>query len=306
MQENNNQNQNQNYQPQQDPNNQYSGQPNYAPDYSQMGMQQQAQSNAEQAYGPRHVSLFTMFAKAFLGLCGGVFGSLILLLIFLASSSVLQPVLSPADTTGEQINPIFIVILMAMIFVTSLLSSMLTPFLLSLTERLRYPRIMTSIYQIFIMNLVIFIFVAPIYLTTSTTSIEFTAYAAGLQIILVSTAAALIMEIVNDDRYALLGVYTAIIGILVSTATNLFIFQILKSPTVLLFTALPITWGSIGFFQGVLSMIYYWYYLNWGNDFLAANTAYGNEYAGVSEEQAEIEAEQQLPDDKDGGDFFKS
>jgi hypothetical protein len=257
-------------------------------------------------YGPRQLSLFTVFAKTFLGLCGGMFGSLILLLIFLASSSILQPVLSPADAGTDQVNPIFIVILMAMIFVTSLISSMLSPLLLSYTERLRYPKIITSLYQIFIMNLVIFFFTAPIYLTTSTTSLEFTAYAAGLQIVLVAMASSLFMEIINDQRYPLLGVYTSLLGILVATAANVFIFQILKSTTVLLFAALPITWASIGFFQATLAMIYYWYYLNWGNDFLAANTAYGNEYAGVAEEQQEIEEEEKLPEDRNGGDFLKS
>jgi uncharacterized membrane protein len=125
----------------------------------------------EETYGPRPISLFTVFAKTFLGICGGMFGSLILLLIFLAASSVLQPVLSPADATNESVNPIFIVILMAMIFATSLISSILTPWLLSYTERLRYPRIVTAIYQIFIMNLIVFAFTAPIYLTTSTTSL---------------------------------------------------------------------------------------------------------------------------------------
>jgi hypothetical protein len=267
---------------------------------------QQYQQNGLQGevYGPRQVSLFTLFAKTFLGLCGGTFGSLILLLIFLASSSVLQPVLSPADATTETVNPIFMVILMAMVFVTSLISSLITPWLLSYTERLRYPRIVTAIYQIFIMNLIVFAFTAPIYLTTSTTSLEFTAYAAGLQIVMVSLAASLIMEILNDDRYPLLGVYTTIIGVLIATAANLFLYQIFKSATVLLFTALPITWGSIGFFQACLAMIYYWYYLNWGNDFLATTTSYGVEYAGVQEEVEE--AEEELPEDKAGGDFLKS
>jgi hypothetical protein len=154
------------------------------------------------------------------------------------------------------------------------------------------------------MNLIVFAFTAPIYLTTSTTSLEFTAYAAGLQIVMVSLAASLIMEILNDDRYPLLAVYTTVLGILVATATNLFLFQIFKSATVLLFTALPITWGAIGFFQAALAMVYYWYYLNWGNDFLASSTSYGVEYAGVQQE--EEQAEQELPEDKDGGNFFQS
>lgn len=271
-----------------------------------MPEQQAVYAPTSEAYGPRQVSLFVLFAKTFLGFCGGIFGSIVLLLIFLASSSILQPVLSPAEATTEQISPIFIVILMAMIFVTSLVSSMLSPLLLSYTERYRYPRIITAIYQIFIINLVIFLFVAPIYLTTSTTSLEFTAYAAGIQIVLVATSSALIMEILNDQRYPLLGVYTTVIGMLVATATNLFIFQLFKSTTILLFTAVPIIWASIGFFQATLAMVYNWYYLNWGNDFLAVSASYGNEYAGVAEEVQEEEEAEKVPDDRDGGDFLKS
>lgn len=259
-------------------------------------------------YGPRPLSLFTLFAKTFLGFAGGVIGSLVLLLIFLVASSILQPVLNPASTSTETINPIFIVILMAMIFATTLTTSIISPWLLSYTEKLRYPRLNTAIYQIFIINLIIFAFTAPIYLTTSTTSIEFTAYAAGLQVILVSTASALILEILNDQKYPLLGVYTSIIGILIATAVNLFIFKLFKSPTVLLFTALPIIWGSIGFFQASLAMVYHWYYINWGNDFLASNANFGVDYAGTQQEiyQEELEQQQQEPEDKIGSDFFKS
>lgn len=287
--------------------NQAPAQPPVQQYYQQPQAPYPAQPVVEAVYeGPRQVELFTVFAKVFLGLCGGGVGSVVLLLIFLATSSVLQPVLSPVNTTQEQVNPIFIVILMAMIFATSLISSILSPLLLSYTERQRYPKIITSIYQIFIINLVIFAFTAPVYLTTSTSSIEFTAYAAGLQIVLVATAASLIMEIVNDLRYPLLGVYSSLIGILVATAANLFVYQFLKSTTVLLFMALPLTWASIGFFQAALAMIYNWYYMTWGNDFLASTTTYGTEYAGEAEEEEELEAEEKLPEDKKGEDFFKS
>ncbi len=319
MEENNNQNQNpqpsaypdqQLQQPQTGPqqavfnDGQYQQQMPLNQTYVQAPIQQTAGAPQAESYGPRQVSLFTLFAKTFMGLCGGIFGSLILLLIFLASSSVLQPVLSPAEATGESVNPIFIVILMAMIFATTLISSLLTPWLLSYTERLRYPRIVTAIYQIFIVNLIIFAFTAPIYLTTSTSNLELSAFAAGLQIVMVSLSSALIMEILNDEKYPLLAVYTTVIGVLVATAVNLFLFQMMKSATVLLFAALPITWASIGFFQACLAMIYYWYYINWGNDFLASTTSYGTEYAGVQEEVEE--AEEELPEDKAGGDFLKS
>ncbi len=255
--------------------------------------------------GPRRMGFFTLILKTFLGLVGGVIGSLILLLIFLAAASILQPVLLPGGVEADQINPVFMVILMMMIFLCTLVSSLLTPFLLSFTERERYTRINSSIYQIFIINLVIFAFSAPLYLTTSVANLEFTAYAAGLQVILVSTAASLIMEIVNDKRYPLVAVYQTLLAILFATAGSLLLFQLLQSTTVLLFAVLPLTWMMIGFFQGAFPAVYQWYYSNWGVDFLAAETSYGVDYAADYAETQQ-EEEEEPAEDQDGSDFLKS
>jgi len=264
---------------------------------------QQYQEQVAEYQGPRRLSLFILIAKTFLGFVGGTIGSLVLLIILLLSASVLQPVLSPAQATTEQVGPIFIVIIMAMVFVTSLLSSIITPMLLSYTEKERYPKLISTLYQIFIFNLVIFAFTAPIYLTTNTANLTVTAYAAGLQIVFVATASSLIMEIMNDANYPLLGVYTTLIGILVGTAINLMIYQLMSSAVVLLFAALPVIWASIGFFQAALAMIYSWFYTTWGIDFLSSSTRFGLDYAGQAEE--EEEEEEEVKEDQEGGDFLK-
>lgn len=253
----------------------------------------------EMENGPRRMSFFVLVLKVLSGFAGGTAGSIVLLLIFLLASSILQPVLSPAEATAGEISPLFIVILMAMVFATSVVSSIVAPLLLSYTERERYPRLASSLYQIFIINLVIFIFISPVYLTTSSSRLELTAYAAGLQIVMSAIASSLILEVLNDYKYALLGVYSTILGVLIATAINLFIFQFLNSPTILMFVALPIIWGAIGFFQSAFAMFYYWYYTTWGIDFLATANQIGQDY-GIEEEQEEV-----LPEDRSGGDFLR-
>lgn len=256
----------------------------------------------ETAYGPRKMSFFTLVLKTFAGLAGGIAGTLVLLMIFLLTSSILQPILSPAEAAAQEISPLFIFVLMAMIFATSLVSSLIGPLLISYTERERYTRVATALSQIFIMNIVIFAFVAPIYLTTSTTRLELTAYAAGLQIILSALAGSLIMEILHDYKYALISVYTTVLGLLVATAGSLILYSALGATglTLLLFGALPLIWTMIGFFQGALAMFYYWLYQNYGTDFLATSTSYGTDYGVAEEEEEEPEKE-----DEEGGDFLK-
>ena len=271
--------------------------------YQQMPQQQPPASEPE--YGPRKMSFFTLVLKTFAGLAGGVAGTLVLLMIFLLASSILQPVLSPAEAQAQEISPLFIFVLMAMIFATCVVSSLIAPLLISYTERERYTRVTTAMSQIFVINIVIFAFIAPIYMTTSTTRLELTAYAAGLQIILSSIGGALIMELIHDYRYSLISVYTTILGVLVATGITFFLYTGLgtASTTMLLFVALPIIWSVIGFFQGAISMFYYWLYTSYGVDFLATSTSYGSDY-GIPD-QSEEEEEQPQHEDTEGGNFFK-
>jgi len=259
----------------------------------------------EYSYGPRKLSFLTLVLKTFAGFAGGAAGALVMMLIFLATSSILQPILgaaASADAAVGESSPLFIVVLMAMIFATSVVSSMVSTLLLSYTERDRYTRIATAMSQVFIINVVIFAFVLPIYLTTSTARLELTAFAAFTQVLLSATASALILELIHDSRYTLLAVYTTILGILVSTGVNFFLYYAAGSATIMLFAALPVIWATIGFSQASFSMVYYWIYETWGQDFLATAATFGADYGipDTSEEEEEI-----TRPDVEGGNFLK-
>ncbi len=295
-------------------NNQYID-PNAMPEqgYMQQPLYQQAPpmqpsfQDAEYNYGPRKMSFFTLVLKTFAGMFGGAGGSMVLLLIFLSSSSILNPVLGAtveAEASQGEVSALFMAILMGMIFATSVVSSMLSAFLLCYTERDRYTRIATAMSQIFIMNIAIFICVLPVYLTTSTARLELTAFAAVLQVILSATASALILELVHDRRYALLAVYNTILAILIASGVNFFLYFIFKSATILLFVAVPIIWTSIGFIGAAFTMIYFWIFQTWGSDFLAYSKSFGSDY-GVPDQSEEEEEEENRKPDVEGGNFFR-
>lgn len=262
---------------------------------------QEEQIQEQPTDGPRIMSFFTLVLKTFAGFGGGIAGTVVLLVIFLAASSILQPVIGVAEAISpEEISPLFVVVLIVMVFATTVISSMIGPLLLSYTERDRYTRISTTMGQIFIMNIVIFAFVLPVYLTTSSTNLELTAYAAGLQVILSAIASALTLELLHDPKYPLLAVYNTVLAILASTAVCFLIYFIIGNPTILLFIALPIIWGFIGFFQAVVAMFYYWVFQTWGKDYLATETAIGTDY-GIPDTSEE---EEELAPDVEGSDFL--
>lgn len=258
---------------------------------------------AEAEFGPRRMSFFLLVLKTFAGFGGGIAGTSVLLLIFLATSSILQPVLGgavEAEMGAGQISPLFMAVLMGMVFATSLVSSLLAPLFIAYTERDRYGRIATMMGQIFIVNLVIFAFVLPIYLTTSTERMELTFYAASLQVILSSMAGALIMEILHDNKYPLLAVYNTVLAMLVAVGANFILYYVTGSATILLFAALPIIWSLVGFAQAAVAMFYYWVFQTWGSDFLANTATFGIDY-GIPDETEEEEEEKP---DVEGEDFL--
>lgn len=276
------------------------------PQYAPQDQSQPAEVVLDTGYGPRRMSFFVLVLKTFAGFAGGIAGSIILLLIFLLTSSILQPVLGIAvegEAAAGEVSPLFMVVLMSMVFATCVVSSMLSTLLLAYTERDRYNRIATTMAQVFIVNIVIFAFVLPIYLTTSTARMELTAFAAILQVVLSASASALILELIHDSRYPLMGVYTTILGILVSVGINFFLYFASGSATILLFAALPVIWSLIGFSQAALQMFYFWMYQTWGSDYLASSATFGADY-GVPDTTEEEEEELQKPD-VEGGNFLK-
>lgn len=241
--------------------------------------------------GPRRVSFFILVLKTFAGFGGGFAGTVVLLIIFLLSSSILGP-LTGATVEGElaagETSPLFLVVLMAMIFATSVVSSLFATLLLAYTERDRYNRLATTMGQVFLANIVIFLFVVPVYLMTSTARLELAAYAAGLQIIISTAASALILELLHDNRYPLLAVYNTLLAILVATALNLLLYSITGSATVLMFATLPVTWSFIGFTQAAFTMFYGWICQTWGVDYLANTASFGTDYGVPDQTEEEI------------------
>lgn len=251
----------------------------------------------EQEIGPASIGFTTFLLKLLSGCVGGAAGGLLILVVFLFTASFMQ-----AQLTAEAISPIFIFLLMVMIFLGSTISNLLSVFLVSLTEREKYKRTKTALYQVFIMGVLIFLLMVPVYFITASTNIGLAAYAVALHIILSAQLSANILEIVSDYKYALVGVYGAAFSILVSAGTMFGMYAMIENPTILLFTAIPIVWVSLTVVQSITMMIYGWIARIYDKDFLATQTVYGDDYG----KQVESE-EEKAPRAKDeaGADFLK-
>lgn len=269
---------------------------------SETKSEQSTEQNNQEDYNPINISFSTFLLKLLAGGVGGTIGSLILILIFVLGSTFLTPL--TANYEGSAISPIFIFILIVMVFLSSTIGNIVSTFLLSLTERQKYKRTASAIYQIFLISLIIFLLMTPVYFIT--TSIDFTivAYAVALHIIVSAQVSALILEIVSNYRYSILGVYSITFAILMSAGLMFTLANFIQSPAILLFAALPIVWGSIAFMHSLVTMIYGWIVNVYDKDFLSTQTLYGADY-GKEIEETEEEIIESNTKDQAGADFLR-
>ncbi|MDA1060938.1 MAG: hypothetical protein O3B47_04050 [bacterium] len=252
--------------------------------------------------GPPRISFATFLLKVLAGAAGGVGGTLILVVIFFLASAVFQPITSGL-AEGESVSPIFIFVLMMMIFLSSTTGNIVSTWLMALSEKDKYTRLSSAIYQVFIVSVIIFILMVPVYFITATSNISITAYAIALHIIISAQVSALILEIVSNYKHALIGVYGVTFSILISAGLMFGLGGFIKAPQILLFIALPVVWGSIAFVQSLTTVLYGWIARMYDKDFLSTQTMYGQDYGNEVESVEEVEAPK--AEDEAGSDFLR-
>ncbi len=254
-------------------------------------------------FGPRKVSLLMLGLRTIAGLGGGVVGTTVLLVaVFLGAS-----VLSSITSTEGAMNPLVIFVFMAVTFLSSCLANVGSTLLIGLTDRAKYKTIFSTIYQVFAVNLVTLILMAPVYIIVSGLSIEMMAYVAALQILITIVASNLILEILSDSKYALLGVYSTIFGLVAASAVNFALFQLAgQNGTILLFAALPVIWLMLGLMNGLVGMGYRFVYDAYGVDFLSKYIKYGEDAEPQVEEEITEKDVLSMKKDVKGEEFFDS
>lgn len=259
--------------------------------------------NIPSEIGPSRISFATFLLKILAGGAGGTLGALILVVIFVFASSVMSPLAGDLEEVST-VSPIFTFILMMMVFLASTVGNLISVWLLSLTERGKYTRTASTIYQTFTLSIIIFLLMVPVYFITAASDISYIGYAVALHILLSAQASALIMEIVSNYRYALVGVYGGTFSILLSAMVMFGLAGIVESPRILLFVALPIVWGSLAFVQSITTSLYGWIARTYDKDFLSTQTVYGNDYGKEVEDTAEV-VNQKAATDEAGADFLR-
>lgn len=202
-------------------------------------------------YNNRPLTGSTFFFRILGGVVGGISGTIIMLMIYFISLAAL-----PAVEDGSAGITNFVLI--TMILLSTITTNMVSSQIIALSDREKYQESRATLINIFILNLVLFIFTTPLYLFTNGAN---TQIVAAFHLLISAQMSALIMEVFAGNQYPLVGTYGVALGGI--TAFSIVAFLLNSSTgaasgtsTLILFIAMPLVWGLLEFFQCLVEIIY--------------------------------------------------
>lgn len=265
---------------------------------------EQPENNALTQLGPTPISFGVLLLKFIGGTLGGAIGSLIFVFIFVIAGAIMTPFTDPSAGQGADfVSPVFVFVTLVMVFLASTVGNIISAFFLSLSEHDKYTKVSSTFYQIFIVSVIMFVLMVPVYFIAASINISATLFAAALHIILSAQVSQLILEVYANHKYSILGIYGVTLSTIVSAAVLFGVFGVIEKPAVFLFATLPVAWGMFGLVYSIVTLIYCWIVNIYDKDYLSIDTVYGNDYG----KEVEVEPETIAPKAKDeaGADFLR-
>lgn len=223
----------------------------------------------------------TVLYRLLAGMIGGAGGALFIFMGMILGGSVLE---SFSDA-APKLSPFTTFLIMAVLFLSTLVSNTLGVLLIGLSDRNKYFAPFRGIPQVVVVNIILFILSIPVYLIAKNIDPILMAGVAVLQFFFSSMTSALVYEVLSADQSrVLLNIYSVVIGIFVSLLVMIFFYLTNEGNSpLLLFFGMPIViWLSIGFIGALIEYFYYQLCRLTGIDFLNVNPT-GDLNAGYTE-----------------------
>ncbi|HEC21041.1 MAG TPA: hypothetical protein ENI70_00830 [Candidatus Peregrinibacteria bacterium] len=237
------------------------------------------------------VKLSSLVFRTLSGVIGGTFGTVIVFIGIFLGGSIVQPVLSAA--IGEEgVHPLFIFLAIILIFLSLLVSNLATCVFLTYANREKYNRLISTLTQVFVVNVILFLVALPLYLLVSAHSLAAIGYLAGIQLILGVLTTVLAMEVLAGSKHIILNLYSSILAIFSAllVIAMIFLTTTAAATSLLVFIAIPLVWGFFAFWGTVAEMVYQWFYSLYGSDPLCSETSFGEDYGERGKEEKEEES----------------
>ncbi len=230
-------------------------------------------------------TLSGIFFRFFGGVWAGASGAIIMGIVLFLTWSIVGDTLDVAEgtknefgiyTDGIKTHPLFMSIVLLAVFLSSLVSNLIFSLINSILVE-RYPLRSTTLTHVFLGNLIILVFMVPIYLLIgSFYGPQGIAFSAMSHTLLAGIFTFFAVEILSTSPYIFISLYGSVLGIILFLFTGSFFSSL--NPTILSFLVLPLLLGFLNAGNAIVEMFYFWFSKTYGIKFLETDKRFGSDY----------------------------
>ena len=215
------------------------------------------------SFGPKEISLQDIWLNTLWALIAWLVGSIIIMIIVFGTSSLVNiPGTFEQARLGTATNGMFPFILSFITFIATTCSIMLTCFILNLTNPERYKTGAVVYGQIAFFGILTYAFITPIYIYTGLLAYDNILFIFIFHCITLAFGTSIILEVLNNYRYILTGIYGSFVGLFLTSILTLLIFNSFSewfAKLISLLILFPIINAAIVFFKQLFEFAYFKY-----------------------------------------------
>lgn len=217
------------------------------------------------SFWPKEITLQDIGLNSLWAFISGLVWSIIIMIIVFGTSSLVDipGTFDNARKVGSSTNGMFPFILSFITFIATTSSIMLTCFILNLTNPERYKKNAIVYWQIAFFGILTYAFITPVYIYTGLLAYENILFIFMFHCIILAFGTSIILEVLNNYRYILTGIYGSFVGLFLTSMITLTIFNSFTSGQAKLISLLvlfPIINASIVFFKQLFEFAYFKYH----------------------------------------------
>nr|MDD3720582.1 hypothetical protein [Candidatus Gracilibacteria bacterium] len=221
-------------------------------------------------FGPQKSTIQAIAINSIGTLIAGIIGSMIIITMMFLLSRFLGFSLNSGDLeTGIRINNIFPFFFSLVTFVATTITVLINYYILTLTNIEKYKKNIISSFHVLFFSIIIYILITPIYIYIGIKSYSDIFYVFLLHNLIIFLGTSLILELLNNYKYVLLGFYSSFIGFFITILLLVLIFGTTSSSQgkILSFVILlPLVNFLSYLFKQIFEFLYYQYYKYTGMD----------------------------------------
>lgn len=215
-------------------------------------------------FWPKHTSFQDILVNSLWSLIAWIIWSLLIFMITFALWSYLDITWTFAKAQiWIKAGSIFPLILSIITLIATTLVAYLTYRLLHLTSEEKYKKNIIIWWQIAFFSFITYLFVTPVYIYAGMLNYDYIMYVFLAHAIVITFWTSIILEVMNNYRHILIGIYWSFAWLYISlilTAAIFTSFDEWSAKLISLIILLPIINFSVTFFKQLFELCYFYYY----------------------------------------------